>query len=132
MASKKIRIIIADDEVHARKYIRTIMERMDCEIVAEVADGDAAVKRYFELKPHMLLLDINMPASSGKTALQTIIRRAPNAFIIMLTSLVDKETIEDCIDMGASGYIRKDVPVEEIRSLIVRSWRLYKEARKRQ
>ncbi len=130
MANKKIRIIIADDEGHARKYIRTIMERMNCEIVAEVADGDSAVERYFELRPHMLLLDINMPASSGKEALQTIIERAPNAFIIMLTSLVDKETIEDCIQIGASGYIRKDVPIEEIRSLIVQSWRMHKEARK--
>ncbi|MEZ4550641.1 MAG: response regulator [Desulfobacterales bacterium] len=53
------------------------------------------------LKPHMLLLDINMPLKSGKEALAEI-ERYPRAFVIMLTSLTDKETVEDCITKEAT------------------------------
>jgi len=126
---KKIRVIIADDEAHVRKYMATLMERINCEIVAEAADGKAAAQYFFKLKPHMLLLDINMPVISGKDALKHIMKKHPNAFVIMLTSLVDKKTIEDCLRLGASGYIRKDIPPEEIRPLIINAWKRYKEIR---
>lgn len=126
----KIRAIIADDESHVRKYMGAIMKRMNCKIVAEAADGEAAARYFSELKPHMILLDINMPVISGKDALKVILRKHPNAFVIMLTSLVDKETIEDCLRLGASGYIRKDIPPEEIKPLIINAWRAYKKTRR--
>lgn len=127
--AKKIRVIIADDESHVRKYMGAIMKQMNCEIVAEASDGKAAARYFLKFKPHMLLLDINMPGMSGKNALKTILKKYPNAFVIMLTSLVDKETIEDCLRIGASGYIRKDIPHEEIKPLIISAWKAYKKAR---
>ncbi|NOY68263.1 MAG: response regulator transcription factor [Deltaproteobacteria bacterium] len=127
--AKKIRVVIADDESHVRKYMGTIMKRMNCEIVAEAPDGKAAAQYYSKLKPHMLLLDINMPVMSGKNALKVILKKHPNAFVIMLTSLVDKDTIEDCLRIGASGYLRKDIPPEEIKPLIISAWKAYKKVR---
>jgi len=76
----------------------------------------------------MLLLDINMPLKSGKEALADIKKKYPNAFIIMLTSLVDKETVEDCIELGASGFIRKDLPINEMREVIKKTWAAYKKS----
>lgn len=120
--------MVADDEDHVRKLITTVIRKMNCEIVGEAANGRDAVSMFYELKPHLLLLDINMPLKSGKQALADIKKKFPNAFIIMLTSLVDKETLEDCIDLGASGFIRKDLPIDEMREVIKKTWIAYKQS----
>lgn len=126
-AQKKMRVVIAEDETHVRKLIRTILLKMNCEIVGEAANGLDAVEIFSQLKPHMLLLDINMPLKSGKEALTEIRRRYQNAFVIMLTSLSDTETVEDCIKLGASGFIRKDVSMDEMQDIIKQTWKTFKE-----
>ncbi|MFO8112134.1 MAG: response regulator transcription factor [Desulfosalsimonadaceae bacterium] len=128
-AKKRNRVMIADDEAHVRRYIGAIMKDMNSEIAGEAKDGREAVEMFARLKPNLLLLDINMPVKSGKTALQEIISRFPRAFVIMLTSLADRETIEDCLSAGASGFIRKDVSIDEFKTAIKQSWHAYKNAR---
>lgn len=128
-AKKKNQVMIADDETHVRKYIGAIMKEMNSEIAGEAKNGKEAVDMFARLRPSLLLLDINMPLKSGKTALQEIIARFPWAFVIMLTSLADRETIEDCISMGASGFIRKDVSIDEFKAAIKQSWQAYKASR---
>lgn len=125
---KKMRVMVVDDEDHVRKLITTVIRTMNCEIVGEASNGRDAVSMFFEVKPHLLMLDINMPLKSGKQALADIKQKFPNAFIIMLTSLVDKETVEDCIDLGASGFIRKDLPIDEMREVIKKTWIAYKQS----
>ncbi len=100
---------------------------MNCEIVGEAANGKDAVDMFKSLKPNLLLLDINMPLKSGKEALAEIMKRYSNAFVIMLTSLSDKQTIEDCIKLGASGFIRKDIPIDEMKQIIRKTWHVYKD-----
>jgi two-component system, chemotaxis family, chemotaxis protein CheY len=124
---KKMRVMIAEDEDHVRTLIRNVLVQMNCEVVGEVGNGMDAVELFDQLKPHMLLLDINMPLKSGKEALTEIRRRYRNAFIIMLTSLSDAETIEDCIQLGASGFIRKDVSLDEMQGIIRKTWRTFKD-----
>ena len=123
---KKIRVMIVEDEDHVRALIKTVVKNMNCEIVGETNNGKDAVSMYHELKPTMLLLDINMPIQSGKKALAEIRKKFPNTFIIMLTSLSDSETVEDCIKLGATGFIRKDLPIDEMREVIKQTWRAYK------
>lgn len=125
---RKMRVMVADDEDHVRKLITTVIQNMNCDIVGEACNGKEAVSLFSTLKPNMLLLDINMPLKSGKEALADIKKRFPNAFIIMLTSLTDKETVEDCIELGASGFIRKDLPLDEMRDVIKRTWTAYRES----
>jgi two-component system chemotaxis response regulator CheY len=125
---RKIRVMVVDDEDHVRKLITTVIKSMNCEIVGEAGNGKEAVSLFCTLKPNMLLLDINMPLKSGKEALADIKKKYPNAFIIMLTSLVDKETVEDCIELGASGFIRKDLPINEMREVIKKTWAAYKKS----
>lgn len=120
--------MVVDDENHVRKLITTMIKSMNCEIVGEAGNGEEAVSLFYDLKPNMLLLDINMPLKSGKEALAEIKKKFPNAFIIMLTSLTDKETVEDCIELGASGFIRKDLPLDEMRSVIKQTWNAYRES----
>ena len=123
---KKIRVMIVEDEDHVRTLIKTVVKNMNCEIVGETNNGKDAVSMYRELKPTMLLLDINMPIKSGKQALAEIRKKFPNTFIIMLTSLTDSETVEDCIKLGATGFIRKDLPIDEMREVIKKTWSAYK------
>ena len=123
---KKIRVMIVEDEEHVRTLIKTVVKNMNCEIVGETNNGKDAVSLYCKLKPTMLLLDINMPIKSGKKALAEIRKKFPNTFIIMLTSLTDSETVEDCIKLGATGFIRKDLPLDEMREVIKQTWGAYK------
>ena len=125
---RKIRVMVVDDEDHVRKLITTVIKSMNCDIVGEAGNGKDAVSLFRKLKPNMLLLDINMPLKSGKEALADIKKKYPNAFIIMLTSLVDKETVEDCIELGASGFIRKDLPLDEMQEVIKKTWAAYKKS----
>ncbi len=127
-SEKKIRAMIADDETHVRTLIKAVLLSMNCEIVGEAANGKEAVEMFRALKPNILMLDINMPIKSGKEALGEIMRRYHNAFVIMLTSLSDKETIEDCIKLGASGFIRKDLDIDDMKDTIRKMWLAYKEA----
>lgn len=124
---KKIRVIVVDDETHVRTLIKAVVTSMNCEIVGEAGNGRDAIALFDKFKPHMMLLDINMPLKSGKQALADIKQKYPNAFIIMLTSLTDRETIEDCIELGASGFIRKDLPLDEMREVIKKTWKTYRE-----
>jgi len=125
---QKMRVMVVDDEDHVRKLITTVIRRMNCEIVGEAANGRDAISMFYELRPHLLLLDINMPLKSGKQALADIKKKFPNAFVIMLTSLVDKETVEDCIHLGASGFIQKDLPIDEMQDVIKKTWIAYKQS----
>ena len=126
---KQIRAMIVDDEDHVRTLIKTVVRNMNCEIVGEANNGKDAVLMYYKLKPTMLLLDINMPVKTGKQALAEIRKKFSNTFIIMLTSLTDSETVEDCIKLGASGFIRKDLPIDEMRDVIKQTWSAYKLSR---
>ncbi len=119
--------MIADDEAHVRRYIGAILSQMNSEIAYEARDGKEAVEMFGRVRPGLLLLDINMPVKSGKAALQEIMHNYPKAFVIMLTSLADRETIEECISLGASGYIRKDISIDEFKQSIMQSWRAYRE-----
>jgi two-component system chemotaxis response regulator CheY len=124
---KKIRVMVVDDETHVRKLIKTVLISMNCEVVGEAANGRDAVEMFKSLKPNILMLDINMPLKSGKETLAEILKRYSNAFVIMLTSLSDKETIEDCINLGASGFIRKDIDIDEMKDIIRKTWKAYKD-----
>jgi len=124
---KKLQVMVVDDEDHVRKLITTVIKTMNCEIVAEAGNGKQAVELFHRLRPHMLLLDINMPLKSGKEALAEIKKQYPGAFVIMLTSLTDKETVEDCIQLGATGFIRKDLPIDEMRAVIKKTWTIYRQ-----
>ena len=130
-AKRKLRVMIVEDEDHVRRLLKSLMVSMNCDIAGEAGNGQDAVEMYRRLKPHILLLDINMPLKSGKKALSEIKSQFPHAFVIMITSLSDRETIEDCIKLGATGFIRKDLPTDEIKDVIKTTWRAYLEAIRR-
>ncbi len=119
---KRPRVVIADDERSSRVYMKSLLESMNCEVVGEAGDGVEAVHLYKTLKPHLIILDLNMPRKKGDQALEEILADFPDAFIIIVSAITDSTLVSKCLSMGAANYIRKDTPVLEIKSIIKDTW----------
>lgn len=119
---KKVKVLIADDEEHIRSLIKQVCESMNCDVIGEAEDGRQAVELFRSLQPNMILLDINMPHMDGKKALKAIKSESPNAVVIMLTSVSSTDTLKECLEAGASNYIRKDTPLKEMKRYLKETW----------
>lgn len=111
-------VVLVDDENHIRLLIKMAVNTMGCEVVAEGKNGNEAIQLYREKRPDLLLLDINMPEKSGEEALREIVGEFPQALVVMLTSVSDLATVENCLVAGAANYIRKDTPLAEIKLIL--------------
>ncbi len=122
---KKIQVMIVDDQKSIRGFLRSIIESIGAEVVTEAENGEIAVKNYKLYKPHLVLMDINMPHMDGMEALIQIIKLNPKALVIMLTSLDSGDMIQQCIENGARNFLLKSNPPDEIASEIKESWADY-------
>jgi len=114
-----IRVLIADDHAVVRQGLRTYLElQADIDVVAEAADGDAAVTEAARLAPDVVLLDLAMPRLDGVAALRLLRERAPAARVIVLTSFGEDERLFDALRAGAAGFLLKDTePGELLRAI---------------
>ncbi len=120
----KIRVLLVDDHELVRAGVRTLLTtEEDIEVVSEAADGGQAVEMARRTRPDVVLMDIRMPLMSGYEAVAFIKREVPTTSILMLTSVVDVESIRKSIEVGADGYLVKDVLPEEL-MMAIRSVRL--------
>lgn len=124
--SGNLKVLLSDDDTSMRLLIKTVVKSMGHELVGEAKNGQEAVDMYRELKPDILLLDINMPVKNGEEALKEIMSEFPDAFVIMLTSFKEKDSIEDCFKFGAANYIPKDTPRKEMKIRIEETWTKFK------
>jgi len=108
------RVMIADDSKAIRILLKDIILNGKHELVAEAADGAEAVEKFVDLKPDVLLLDLVLPKKDGLTALKKIKEINPNAKIIMITVLDNKQMIQDCISAGAQAYITKPFTADDV------------------
>ncbi|MFT9495476.1 response regulator [Anaerosolibacter sp.] len=109
MNKAKIKVLIADDHSLMRQGLRQILElEEDIEVVDVAVDGEDAIKKSQLLKPHVILMDINMPKMNGIHALRRLKDMGVDGKVIMLTIHEDKEYLFETINIGASGYVLKD------------------------
>ena len=108
------KILLVDDEAHIRKFVGLILRKICQATVFEAADGLAALDLYARHKPDLILLDINMPNLDGLQTLERLRQIAPEANVVMLTSLANRRSVEECERLGALGYIRKDTPKDDL------------------
>lgn len=105
---KKLSVLIADDHPLVREALHRALEgEEDMEVVAEVGDGEEAVKVASELKPDIVVMDIVMPKLNGIEATRKIKEIAPDIAILILTAYDDDEYVLGLLDAGAAGYILK-------------------------
>jgi two-component system, chemotaxis family, chemotaxis protein CheY len=114
----KLRVLLVDDEPHVRIVLKEILASLNCEVVAEATTGLEAVTLYREQRPELMILDITMPILSGEEVLMMIMTEYPDAVVIILTSMTDEQTVNACLDLGAYNFIRKDTPLDEIKTII--------------
>lgn len=119
-------ILIADDEAHARARIRTLLadltEALKIRVVAEVANGEEAVRAALASKVDVALLDIQMPAMDGLTAARHLMR-LPEAPAVVFLTAHDEHALA-AFDLGAVDYLLKPVRVERLKLALQRARRL--------
>ncbi|MDR9451722.1 MAG: response regulator transcription factor [Acidimicrobiia bacterium] len=112
-----IRVLIADDQVLVRSGFRRILEEeADIVVVGEAGTGEEAVDLTIELEPDVVLMDIRMPRMDGIEATSRLFTSgdAPNTNVLMLTTFDLEEYVYDAIRAGATGFLLKDAPPEEL------------------
>jgi DNA-binding NarL/FixJ family response regulator len=114
-----IRVLIADDHAVVRQGLRTYLELQDdVEVVAEAADGEAAVASAERLAPDVVLLDLAMPRLDGVAALRELRERAPAARVLVLTSFGEDDRLFAALRAGAAGFLLKDTePADLVRAI---------------
>ncbi|PSK95462.1 LuxR family two component transcriptional regulator [Murinocardiopsis flavida] len=114
-----IRVVLADDQVMVRTGLRVLCERDgDIAVVAEAADGAAAVDLAAEHRPDVVLMDIRMPVLDGLSAARRILDGRRAVRVLMLTTYEIDEYVIDAVRAGASGFISKDIGPEGLRDAV--------------
>jgi len=111
---EKIRVLLVDDSTYIRTVLGSIIVDAGFEVVGEAADGEEAIRKYMDLKPDIVLMDVIMEPMDGMAATEAILDKDPAARILMVTVLETKEILMDLIKIGAKGYITKPFSKEEI------------------
>jgi two-component system, NarL family, nitrate/nitrite response regulator NarL len=108
---KAIKIVIADDHSIVREGIRLILSSdKTFQVVGQAGDGQEALDMCARLKPHILLLDVDMPRMSGLQALQNLKSINSPVKAVVLTASIDNKQIVEALQLGARGVIRKETP----------------------
>ncbi|HYV80795.1 MAG TPA: response regulator transcription factor [Streptosporangiaceae bacterium] len=114
-----IRVLVVDDHALFRRGLEMVLtEEPDIELVGEASDGAEAVEKAGEALPDVVLMDIRMPKSSGIEACRAMKEVSPSAKIVMLTISDEEEDLFEAIRAGASGYLLKDIPYDEVADVV--------------
>ena len=114
----KIRFLVVDDSIFARKNICKMVESFGGEIAGEAGDGLAAIARYNDTRPDIVLMDITMPKMEGIEAVEHIVRDHPEACIVMVSSVGYQDNILSALQKGARHFVQKPVKPEAFYEII--------------
>lgn len=106
MSDNRARIVIAEDEVIIRLDLREMLEEEGYEVLAEVGDGESAVRLAEELRPDLVVMDIYMPGMDGLTAAKKIVEKELAA-VLVLTAYSQRELVDEAARAGAMAYLVK-------------------------
>lgn len=112
------RILIVDDSFVVRRNIETILKKAGHEIIGIAGDGKQALSLYMELRPDLITMDISMPVMDGVDAVKAIIGFDPEAKIVMISALNQKQMVLDAITSGAKHYILKPIDENQMMKVI--------------
>jgi DNA-binding NarL/FixJ family response regulator len=110
-----MKVVICDDQAIIRDGLEMLLTlEKDIEVVGQAQDGAEAVELVAQRQPDLVLMDLKMPGMNGIEATRQIRARHPEVKVLVLTTYDDDEWVFDAIRAGASGYLLKDTPREEV------------------
>src|SRR4029078_613790 len=113
MGSNVIRVMIVDDHPQVRRGLAVFLELWDDFVfVGDADNGEKAISLIEKLQPSVILRDLVMPVMDGVTATRIIHEKFPNIRIVVLTSTVELESIQQALDAGAKSYMLKNVTID--------------------
>jgi two-component system chemotaxis response regulator CheY len=108
------KILIVDDATFIRQIVKSILEPKGYEIVGEAVNGNEAIMKYDELKPDLVTMDITMQGKDGMEAAREILKKDPDARIIMVTAVGQGKMLVDSIKLGVKDFVVKPFKPERI------------------
>jgi DNA-binding NarL/FixJ family response regulator len=119
MTEAKIRLLLVDDQTLILRGLKALLKTdEELEVVGEAAHGEAAIALVESLSPDVVLMDVRMPVMDGVAATAGIRQRFPATKVLVLTTFDDREYVSQALQNGASGYLLKDTPFEELTQAI--------------
>ncbi len=110
-----IRVLVADDHAVVRAGIVALLSaEPGIEVVGEAVDGEQAVELALALRPHLVVMDVRMPRLTGDAATARIRQQADEVRVLVLTTYESDASILSAIEAGASGYLLKAAPADEL------------------
>ena len=116
MAMATKRVLIVDDALIMRKRIKQIAEEASWQVAGEAKDGEEAVALYRQEKPDLVTMDIVMARMDGVAALKQIVHDDPQARVVMVSAVNQKDKLVECIQAGAIDFIVKPFDKASLRS----------------
>lgn len=108
------KVLIADDHKMFVECLQMILDKEHFEVVGAAGDGLEALRIALELRPHLVILDVNMPGMHGLDVAKEIQRQLPLTRLVFLTCRTDEACIRDAMRLGAKAYILKSEALNEI------------------
>jgi two-component system, chemotaxis family, chemotaxis protein CheY len=107
-------VLIVDDAVFMRNTLKLMLERNGFNVVGDAENGAVAVKKYSDLLPNIVTLDITMPVMDGIQALKEIKKLDPKATVIMISAMGQEVYVKECIIAGAKGFLLKPFNEDQV------------------
>ena len=109
-----LRVVVVDDHSFYRAGLTRLLRHSGVDVVGEAPNGEEAIRQVAETAPDVVVMDLNMPGLSGIDATRRLVEESPATKVLVLTVSADEGDVTGAILAGASGYVLKDGPVEEV------------------
>lgn len=110
-----VRVLVVDDEAMVRVGLRLVLEaESDIDVIGEAADGIEALAAVAQLRPDVVLIDVQMPRLDGLSATRQILAADSAVKVVVLTTFNDEEYVRHALRLGASGFLLKVAPPEAL------------------